>query len=99
VADLAVLEGAPCTLSDNDWYANGPGVVAASSCGLPSIALVTFSCVHEHVDRALACAACAAELQRAADLLVCEHCEDDPQQPHECEAVIRIEWLTGAGER
>jgi hypothetical protein len=91
VADLALLIGAPCTLTDTDPCDNYPGMVEVA-CGEPSIALLTFICVHEHMDRALSCAGCAAELQRVADVLVCPSCEDGPL-PHECRSVMSIEWL------
>lgn len=60
--------------------------------GEPAIAVITFACVHEHVDSAAACAGCAAEIQRIEDALICRKCESGPQ-PHDCAQVIRIRWL------
>lgn len=82
----------------DDIASNRPGYLPPA-CGEPAMALITFACVHEHVDRVLACAACACEIQRASGLLVCEHCEDlcdgsDPG-PHECLVRFRIEWSSG----
>jgi hypothetical protein len=82
-----------CTLSEGDWHTNGPGKTPMA-CGEPTVALASFACVHEHVARAAACMTCAAELQRAAGLLVCPQCEDGPE-PHECLEKVRVEWFTG----
>jgi len=84
---------ASCTLSDTDLQVNGPGV-PYGACGLPSLGVVTFACIHEHVDVADVCATCAVELQRASGLLVCPHCEDG-SQPNECLPHVQIEWLDG----
>lgn len=86
----ALLLTAGCTVADWNWGEKAPAGVPA--CGEPVTAEFTFACIHEHVDRAIACAACAAELQRVADLLICAHCEDGPQ-PHQCPVTMRIRWL------
>lgn len=88
-----------CTVADYIWDEPHGWPVAAhddpglTPCGEPAIALLTFACIHEHVDGAFACAACAAEIQRVADLLVCQHCEDGPQS-HECKQTLGVKWLT-----
>jgi hypothetical protein len=94
VADATLLAGAPCTLTDTDPRDNYPGMVEVP-CGQPSIALITFACRHEHVDRALACAGCVAEVQQCEDVLICPRCDDGPE-PHEYPAAISIEWIGAA---
>jgi hypothetical protein len=90
----ALLLSAGCTLADWDWTQKAPpGLVA---CGEPVIAEVTFACIHEHVDRALACAACACELQRTAEFLICSRCEDGAS-PHQCPQTMQIRWLAEEG--
>lgn len=86
-----------CTVADPCGYGYNWGErpldgSALAACGEPAIALLTFACVHEHVDAALACMTCAAEIQRIADVLVCAHCADGPA-PHECRTAMAIEWL------
>jgi hypothetical protein len=83
----------PCTVADPfdvgfERSPTGP----LTACGELAIALVTVICVHEHADRALACAGCVTEFQQCADILICSRCEDGPE-PHECPATLRIEWL------
>lgn len=41
-----------------------PGHLVA--CDQPAIALITFACIHEHIDNALACSGCAVDVQMAA---------------------------------
>jgi hypothetical protein len=93
VADLSA--GAPCTLDTQDWTQKVCDRVPLVRCGEPAIAVITFACVHEHVDRALACVACVAEAQRADGLLICPCCEDGPE-PHECKVAMEIRWLCDA---
>lgn len=84
----------PCLLSATDPADNGPGVPVVY-CGEPSVAVITFACVHEHVAQPPACAACAGMIQGAAGDLVCPRCEDGAE-PHEClYADVRISWATG----
>jgi hypothetical protein len=91
VADVPV--SATCQLADHGWGTPVPDPLRV--CGEPAIAVITFGCIHEHVESPAACAGCAAELQRAADILVCPACEDGPE-PHECPVVIEIRWLCDA---
>jgi hypothetical protein len=92
VTDLAQFAGAPCTMDDTEPRNRHP-LSMAVACREPSIAFVTLGCVHEHVDRALTCTGCFAELQRAGDTLICPRCADDPQFPHECRVLLRYEVL------
>jgi hypothetical protein len=62
-------------------------------CAQPAVALVTVACPHEHVDRALTCAACTARLQDPASALICPHCADHPELPHDCPGTVRAEQL------
>jgi hypothetical protein len=81
-----------CTLADDIdvWGRSAPGPLRP--CGASAIALLIFGCLHEHVDRAMGCVPCVAELQRVDDVLICRHCETG-SQPHECPVVMKIEWL------
>lgn len=90
---MAETLSATCTLDDQDWTLSRRRPLVA--CGLPAVAVFTSICVHEHLDRALACATCAAELQRADGLLICPRCEDGPE-PHECKVIMKIRWLCDA---
>lgn len=100
MADLTALMGAPCTVLDGT--SGPPGVsrprIFPGSRGEPSIGLITLMCVHEHQERALACAGCAAELQQIADALACPACADHPDHSHECRQVMSIKWLSGEKE-
>jgi hypothetical protein len=82
-----------CLMSATDPRCNQPGDPFVP-CEEPAIATITFGCGHEHVDRTLACAGCAAEIQQLAGVLACPRCEDGPQ-PHECKAAAVIEWFSG----
>jgi hypothetical protein len=91
-----------CTRA-RDWdpytASGAPDLAALTPCGEPAAAQVLLACVHEHVDRALACVACAVELQRMAGVLICGRCEDlcegSEPGPHECLQSLRIEWFSG----
>jgi hypothetical protein len=73
-----------------DWTA--PDAVPFDACGEPAIAVITFACIHEHVDSPTACATCAAEIQRVADELICRRCESSVC-PHSCGQTVSIRWL------
>jgi hypothetical protein len=73
--------------------ANGPGV-PVTPCGENALGFASFACIHEHVTVVDICGTCACELQRAAGLLVCDHCEDGPA-PHECRPRVEITWFDG----
>jgi hypothetical protein len=64
-------------------------------CFEPAIAVVTLACVHEHIDSPLACAGCAAEIQRVEEFLICRACETCAE-PHECAQTLRIRWTVTA---
>ena len=83
-----------CTMSATDIFTNGPGTEVVR-CGELVIAVVAAACAHEHVDRALACAGCAAELQRCDGILICPRCQDGPE-PHDCRVTLQIRWLCDA---
>jgi hypothetical protein len=94
-----VLAGTGCTMhAFSDEWGIPVAQVSLTACGEPAIAVITFACVHEHIDLAKACAGCAADVQRAADLLICSHCADGPE-PHDCAVAMKIRWLLGKGER
>lgn len=83
---------ATCTMAD-DWDVTAKrdlGVLTA--CGEPAVAILMQACVHEHIDRALVCMACAAEIQRITDTMICRRCE---QAGHECKVTVTIEWPEG----
>ena len=82
-----------CLMSASDIRDNWPGTPMVF-CGEPPAGTITFACIHEHVNQAAACAACAAEIQRAAPDLICPRCEDGPE-PHECRCDVRITWDDG----
>jgi hypothetical protein len=82
-----------CLMPAADIRDNWPGT-AAVFCGEPPAGVITFACIHEHVNRTAACAGCAAEIQRAAGLLTCPRCEDGPE-PHECLCLVVIDWDSG----
>lgn len=89
------LKRGTCTIvTDYDWAASGPLPDDLATCGQPVIAFVTFACVHEHLDGAVACAGCAAELQQIADSLGCRSCDNGPRA-HSCPVTIQIHWLSG----
>lgn len=91
--DLALLAGAPCTVASTHPRDNYPGMVKVA-CGGPSVALVTVSCGHEHVDRALACSWCVMVLRDNGHQLICGPCEDS-REPHQCPAFLSVVWLSG----
>ena len=81
-----------CTMSD-DWDVitkREPGTLTA--CGEPALAILTQACVHEHVDRALLCMGCAAEVQQITGDMICRRCEE---AGHECHVTVKIEWAEG----
>jgi len=91
------LASATCTVASPCGYGYKWGEKPSgplTACGEPVIAVFTFACIHEHIDQALACAGCSAEIQRVADILICPHCDDGPES-HECRTVMQIQWLTG----
>ena len=93
--DVQVLAGAPCTIAV-DWDPFQRTGQAAETCGEPSLVLITLVCIHEHVDRALACAACAVDFQRMDEHgLSCSRCEDAGGAGHECVQAMTITWLCG----
>jgi hypothetical protein len=77
----------------DDW--SDPDAVFFEACGEPAIAVITFACVHEHVDSPSVCTTCAAEIQRLDPDLICRKCEVGPES-HQCPQVIRIRWLADA---
>lgn len=83
-----------CGITVNDWAEPVPEEDQIA-CGGPVAALLTFVCVHEHLDQALACVTCTRRLQRerTAGHLICPRCADGPE-PHECPCAMRAEWLT-----
>ena len=85
--------GPYCLMSAADIRDNWPGTPVVF-CGEPPAGVITFACIHEHVNEAAICAACEVEIQRAAGLLTCPRCEDGPE-PHECLCDVRITWLDG----
>jgi hypothetical protein len=90
MSDLTM--NATCTMSDTDPRSNGPDV-PVFPCGEPTIAVITFACVHEHVNKASACAGCCAEVQQCTGILTCPRCEDDAG--HECLLAYGIRWVSG----
>jgi hypothetical protein len=83
---------ATCTMSATDPRDNWPSTPLVA-CGEPSVAVISFACVHEHVNRASACAGCCAEIQQCTGILSCPCCEDDAG--HECLLAYVIEWVSG----
>jgi hypothetical protein len=83
-----------CTLAEGGpaEYRSWPRA-AVSACGKPAAAVLTFACVHEHIDTPSGCAACVAGIQRVAGMLICPRCEAGPQS-HECHATLSIRWLS-----
>jgi hypothetical protein len=82
----------PCMMSATDPRDNWPNT-AITACGERSVAVITFACAHEHVNRAAACAGCCAEIQQCTGILSCPRCEDDAG--HECLLAYVIEWVSG----
>jgi hypothetical protein len=86
-----------CSLTATDPRDNGPGTPVIS-CDEPAISVITFACIHEHVDVQPACTGCTAvEMQQLEDVLICPHCEDAGCA--DCKVIIRIHWLPGQEER
>lgn len=86
-----------CTLTATDIRENGPGTPVVP-CGEPVIAVITFACVHEHINVQPACLGCTVEVEQCEDILVCNHCEDGPD-PHECKVAIKVRWLCEVGQQ
>ena len=84
---------ATCTMSATDPRDNGPDP-PLFPCGERSVAVITFACVHEHVNLVSACAGCCAEVQQCTGILICPRCEDGPG-PHECLCLVVIDWDSG----
>jgi hypothetical protein len=81
-----------CQIDADLGHWTDPDAQPWRACGEAAIAVITFACVHEHIDAPYVCAACAAEIQRGEGLLICRKCESGPE-PHSCPQVISIKWL------
>lgn len=88
-----LLASTACTMSATDPRSNGPDV-PVYPCDEPAIAVITFACVHEHIDTASACPGCCAEVQQCTGILICPRCEDGPDS-HECRLIYEIRWESG----
>ena len=84
-----------CGMSAHDMGARWPGPGIIYPCDELPLAVITYACVHEHIDTPSACAACAAEVQQAAGSLICVPCDDGPRS-HECLCDVRITWDDGS---
>jgi hypothetical protein len=79
-----------CTLTATDIRENWPDTPLVP-CEEPVIAVITFACVHEHVNIQPACLGCTVEIEQCEDVLICPRCEDAGCP--DCKVTIKIEWL------
>jgi predicted amidophosphoribosyltransferase len=94
--DLPVSDRCQIDADYDDWL--DPKAIPLSACGERTIAVIIFACVHEHIDAAGACAGCTAEIERAADGLICRSCETGTD-PHSCPQTISVRWLADTWRR